>query len=296
TMIAIWLLSLKTIVQSYCQLSGAILKSLGRMVVIGQIQTVHFLFLTAGLAFVFYGSPSLASLLGLLLAGQVLEWVLFGIVLGRSGVRPARVTSIECWKLIRRSTPFGIRHTCANLTLRLDVILLAAWVPLAEVGQFAAAHTLLVILYVVSWLFGTVLLPELVALVYNSPQMKAYVRRWSVTIVATCAPLAIVGFFVIAPVVRIVYGEAFAFAGSLAALMFLALPFVQLNSLYSNRAVALNRPRVYLGAQVASTVLAVALNVTLGVMLGALGVAIAVVGREVSMFAFFYLSAGTVSA
>ncbi|MCI0351647.1 MAG: oligosaccharide flippase family protein, partial [Acidobacteriales bacterium] len=109
TMIAIWLLSLKTIVQSYCQLSGAILKSLGRMVVIGQIQTVHFLFLTAGLAFVFYGSPSLASLLGLLLAGQVLEWVLFGIVLGRSGVRPARVTSIECWKLIRRSTPFGIR-------------------------------------------------------------------------------------------------------------------------------------------------------------------------------------------
>jgi hypothetical protein len=66
------LVTVRTVVQSYCQVHLAILKSLDRTAAIGPIQAIHFAALLVGIATTCRYACSFNALLGWLIGGQLL--------------------------------------------------------------------------------------------------------------------------------------------------------------------------------------------------------------------------------
>jgi len=78
--------------------------------------------------------------------------------------------------------------------------------------------------------------------------------------------------------------------------MLLATPFILLNSVYANRAIASGAKVTYLGVFAVTAVATLILNYILGHSFGAKGAAAAIVIREVGMFAGFWMLTSRVSA
>jgi Na+-driven multidrug efflux pump len=73
--------------------------------------------------------------------------------------------------------------------------------------------------------------------------------------------------------------------------MVLAIPFIFLNAVYLSRAIALGSARTYLGIYLGTAVFAVPLDIAMARAYGGMGIAIAIVLREIVMFsAFFFQS------
>ena len=197
---------------------------------------------------------------------------------------------------MRKSAPFGITYGLANLIIRSDTIVLSALVPLSELGNFSAANAILGMAYVVSWLFGSVVLPEMVRLSASAEKLKSYVQKWVRLIALTMTPCALFAFWFAPKLMNVLYGPAFYRSGALASVMALACPFVFLNSVHTNLAIATNRKEVLMGLFVATTAATVILDAVLGHLFGPMGVASAIVIREVGMLAGFWIIGSRVPA
>ncbi len=289
------LVAVRTILQSYSQLQLSILKSIGRMKVIGVIQGLHCAVLLVGICLAFKQRWVISGLLAWLVAGQTLELALTANVLWRARIRLMWPFVGSCWALIVRSTPVGITYALANLIVRLDTIVLSTIVTLPEMGQFAAADMVLVMVYVVAWLFGSVVLPEMVNRSASAERLKAYVNRWTLLLFLTVSPCALFAFWVMPRIIPLLYGPTFSQAGIIASVMMLAAPFILVNSLYANHAIATDSKATYLGIFAATAVATVGLNYFLGRSFGSLGVAWAILIREMGMFAGFWMLASRTS-
>jgi O-antigen/teichoic acid export membrane protein len=284
------ILTFRTLLYSYCQLHAGVLKSLDRMTLIGTIQSIHFVVLLIGVGLVFHYSWSITILLLLLVAGQMLELTISGVMLWRQHVKPARVTLSGCLGMLRRSTPVGITYTIAAFILRGDVIVLSILASSAVVGHFAAANMPLVMVYVAAWLFGSVLLPEMVRRSASPMELQSYVNQWVKRLLLALIPLC-AGLVWVAPaLVRIFYGPAFATTGTLASIMVMAVPFIMCNAVYLSKAIAVASSKTYIGVYLGTAVVALVLDFALGDTLGPVGVASAIVLREIGMFFAFRIT------
>jgi O-antigen/teichoic acid export membrane protein len=170
----------------------------------------------------------------------------------------------------------------------MDVIVLAWIVPGQEVGHFAAAQQVLVAVYLLSWLLGSVLLPELVRLSSSSSALHTYVGHWVRLLTLTSVPLAILGAASGPIVMRLVYGKDFASAGIPFSILWLTMPFVLLNALYLNRAIALGNRSLYVSSYVIGAGAGVVADLVLTLTLGIIGTALAAFLREVGMFCILH--------
>jgi O-antigen/teichoic acid export membrane protein len=277
----------RTALQSFGQLQMSILKALDRMVPIGVIQAVHSTFLLTCICTVYYFQLPLNLLLLTLVSGQTLELLLSLGFIRKAAVGASKISFSDCRSLLRRSTPVGLAYGMAGLILRMDVIVLSALASVDVVGHFAAAHMILTFAYVVAWLFGSVLLPDMVRLSGSVGEFQQYVGRWSTIIFVVTIPLA--GLFLVASptLMPILYGKDFADTGKFLAILGLAIPFILNNSLYFHRAITLGATGVFLATFAATAMVGLILSVTLGSNFGATGIACAIVTREVAMFAIF---------
>jgi O-antigen/teichoic acid export membrane protein len=274
------LITLRTALQACCQLQVAILKAIDRMPAIAAVQSMHFIFLMAGILWVYRSGFAIQTLLEVLLAGQVLEMIAEFAWLRRSGIRVHGARMSDCLRLIRRATPVGISFTLAAILLRMDVIVLAWIASAATVGHFAAAQQVLVIVYVGSWLFGSVLLPELARLTSAPAAQEKLVAHWTRLLLVVLVPIAIVGAAIGPFAIRALYGEAFAEAGRPFAILFLATPFIFLNALYLNRAI-LGAASVYVTILAVAAGAGLVLDLSLGWAVGIAGIAMAALAREI---------------
>jgi len=281
------IITLRTLLYSYCQLNAGVLKSLDRMAVIGSIQAIHCALLLTGIGLVFVRAWSITILLLWLVLGQAFEFILSSSVLWRQHVRPARVTLSGCLGVLRRSTPVGITYTTAAFILRGDVIVLSILSSAAVVGHFAAANMPLVMVYVAAWLFGSVLLPEMVRRSANLTLLQSYVNQWIRGLLLTLIPLCTVLVWAAPALVRVLYGPAFATTGTLASIMVMSVPFILCNAVYLSKAIAVASSRTYIGIYLGTAAAALLLDFALGDLWGPVGVAIAIVVREIGMFLAF---------
>jgi O-antigen/teichoic acid export membrane protein len=289
--VATWLMggfiTLRTMLYSYCQLHAGALKALDRMPAIGTIQFIHCCFLLSGVGLTLRYSWTIYALLVWLLVCQSVEFVLSGWFLLRFNARPKWASLSACWRMLHRSTPIGITYSTAALILRADVIILSALVSSKEVGYFAAANIPLVMIYVVSWLLGGVVLPKMVSYSSDLDALQTYTKRWLRFLMIATVPCCLVLAWAAPPAVRLIYGAEFASTGKLAAIMVLAVPFILSNSIYLGRAIALGAKSTYVGTYLGTGVLTLALDYGLGHFYGAAGIAVAIVIREIGMFAGF---------
>lgn len=286
------LVALRAALQSYAQLHTAMLKAINRMHAIAIVQSLHFVFLVSGILWCYRSGSSITALLIMMAAGQGLEFLGSALVLRNYGLRALRVRLAECWKLVRDATPMGATFTLTTLALRCDVVLLSWMVSPVSLGHFAAAQSFLVLLSVASWLFGSVLLAEMSRLSHDHDALQYYVARWARRVAAVVTPAAIIATWAAPLALRAIFGEAFDAASGIVAILVLAAPFLFLNALYLNRAIALGLRSVYLGGYAAAFAVALLLDFALVRPYGATGIAVAAVVREIFLFTFLKASAG----
>jgi O-antigen/teichoic acid export membrane protein len=282
-------ISLRTTLQSFSQLQMAVLKALDRVIVIGIAQGVHALVLFLCVGTAFQRGWGIFTLLAWLAVGQLIELSLLSLAVASSKIRCTWPAHAFFWASMRRSTPFGITSGLANLIVRSDTIVLSALVPLAELGNFSAANSILAMVYVTAWLLGSVLLPPMVRQSGSLDELKTYVRnciRWTF---ATSIPCVLAAFWAAPKVLVFLYGSSFARAGALASVMALACPFILANAVYTNRFLATNSRTQFLGLFAWTAIAAFVLDLFFGGMFGAMGVAIAIVIREVGMLLAFWV-------
>lgn len=278
------LVTLRTIEQACCQFHVAALKAMDRMKNIGMIQAVHAAFVLVALWLCYRHHSAIETIVLVLIAGQTFEFCAELIVLFLHGLRLIRVKLGECARMTLASTPMGITFSLAGAILRSDVIVVSLVAGTAAAGVFAAAQTPIVVVYVVSWQFGSVLLPELARNSSSAAKMQSFVRHWSKFIVGVTVPLTAVSMVVGPKLVAVLFGKTFEQTGPLFLIMVTAAPLIFISSLYVNWSIATSRADVYLGAYVVTAVLAVLLSFVLCKVAGIAGVAAAIVIRELFMF------------
>jgi len=293
--IAVWITA-RTALQSYSQLQMSALKGCSKANLIGATQAVHSLLLLIWIWLVYARGWGIFWLLFGLTVGQMFELAVLFVVLTRAGVRPTWPEHLFFWKVITKSAPFGVSYGLANLIVRADTIVLAALVPLSELGNFSAPNAILAMAYVVSWLFGTVVLPEMVRRSPSPESLKSYAGTWVRLIAITMTPCTLFAFWAAPRLMNVLYGPAFFRSGALASVMALACPFIFLNSVYTNVAIATNSKAALMGLFAITAAVAVLLDLVLGRAFGAIGVASAIVIREVGMLAGLWMLTSRASA
>jgi len=284
--IGTWVL-LRTVLQSYSQMQMSVLKAISLANWIAVIQGLHSCVLLFGIWLCFQNGWGVVALLAWFAAGQTFELLFGSAVLFRHGVWPAWPKHFALLATVKLATPYGIVYGLANLIVRLDTIVLAGLVLPGELGAFSAANAVFVVIYVCAWLFGSVLLPEMVCLSRQPEQLLRYTNRWAGRTSIVTVPCVIL-FSLLAPrLIAAIYGSTFSSSGILASVMSLAVPLIFLNSIYTTQAIAANDQAIYLTVYGGGVVATLVLDLLLGRMFGALGIATAIVLREAGMLLAF---------
>jgi O-antigen/teichoic acid export membrane protein len=286
--IGFWV-TVRAILQSYSQLQMAVLKSVSKANWIGIIQCVHSAILVAGIWLTMKHGWTISSLLCWLASCQLLELLLGTAVLHRNGIWPSWPVRLDFFATVKMAAPFGIAYGLANLIIRSDTIVLSTLVPLAELGAFSAANTILLIVYVCAWLFGSILLPEMVRLSSQPESLKMYTDQWTRLVALVAVPAALLVSLAAPRVILVLYGPPFAGSGTLASIMVVACPLILLNSIYTTRTIATNSRAIFLGIYGVGALVSLALDFLFGRAYGSVGIAWAIVTREAGMLVAFLL-------
>ena len=286
--IGFWV-ALRAVFQSYSQLQMSILKSVSRANVIVIIQFLHSSILFLGIWFAFKLNWRIFALLEWLTLCQLVELGLCAGVLYQSGFLrrwPERLYLVATLKL---AAPFGIAYGLANLIIRLDTIILSTFTSLAGVGVFSAANTILLMVYVSSWLFSSILLPNMVRLARKRESLAAYANQWMRWVLLVTVPCAVLASLAAPRALTLLYGPNFASSGLIGSATALACPFILLNSVYTAHVIAGNRRTVLLEIYGAAALATLVLDFVLGRAFGPIGIAVAIVLREAGMLLGFWI-------
>jgi O-antigen/teichoic acid export membrane protein len=281
--------TVRAVLQSYSQLQMAALKSVSLAKWIGIVQFLHSAVLVLGIWFSYAQGWSIFALLGWMAASQLLEVLLGFTVLARAGVWPRWPVPVDFFSTVKAAAPFGIAYGLANLIVRADTIVLSFFAPLSQIGSFSAANSILLVIYVCSWLFGSILLPEMVRLAGNPEHLRVYTQHWVRRVTVLALPASLLLSFAAPKAIPLLFGSTFAHSGLLAAVMALACPFIFLNSIYTTLTIATNFRASLLQIYSAATIATVVLDLIFARTLGSMGIAIAIVLREMAMLSGFWL-------
>ena len=282
------LITIRTVLQSYCQLQIAVIKALDQMKVIGPIQGLHSIVLLAGLRFSYVTGGSVYQVITLLVLAQILELLLEAAWLHRAGIRLVATRLRDCLQLMHGSTSVGVTLVLSMGVMRLDVIVLSFVSGAGVAGVFAAAQMPMMVVYVLGSLLSSVLFPEMNRMAEHTSELMAYTRRWMLMAAAVLVPCAVIGMLIGPPVMHLLFGSKFAQSGPILVLMLPAMPFTVLNAICLHQAFALHAKKTYLGIYAFAVVLAATLNPVVALRFGADGVAVAYVVREIVVFALFF--------
>ena len=282
------LIVLRTMLQGYSQMSVTVLKAIDRMRAIGPIQGAHAAMLVALLGVCYLERWSVIRVIAILVVAQSMELLLELFWIRRVLVHLVTVDLRDCWRLALSSTSVGLTTTLGTALMRLDVIVLSSLAGAAVGGVFAAAQSIIVIVYVLGSLLASVLFPQMACLARDPLEFRRYIVHWVTIILLVMVPGTLLAMVLGPSVIRALFGQSFAPSGTLLAIMLSAAPAVVLNLLFLHRAFALHMVRTYLGIYGVATVVALLLDAALAHSLAATGVALAVVIREYLILAAFF--------
>ena len=258
------LIAVRTILQGYCQMQVTVLKAIDRMHAIGAIQTTHSMVLLLALWRCYVVRANIYAVIAVLAIAQGVELLLEAAWIHRSGISLVRVHLRDCWRLMHGSTTVGIAVSLSSVIFRVDVIVLSLIAGAAAAGVFAAAQTILIIVYLLGSLLASVLFPQMARLVNAPEEFRQYFRNWSMIVLGVMVPASLLAVTIGPSLMRTLFGLGFRASGSLLAIMLIAAPMIVLNALYLHRAFALNLVKSYLGIYIGATVRCRACRFTVG--------------------------------
>src|SRR5437867_4496812 len=278
-----YVLIVRVLLQTFSQASMAIFKAFERMQYVALQQSVNSLVVVAwaGAALAFHAR--LPVVVAALVAGQIAETILgWRIIRDKFSPGPLRNWDNEVLSTIFAAClPIGITAILEALNLRIDILVLAAYVPSRVLGQFQAAAWFAVGTFLVASLLMTVLFPKLSRLLReHSARGSAYVVSLlkNGLLLATLGSLAV---WLMAPnLLPLVFGRDLAPAAKTLRILVPALPLIFLNTVLFYVFVAARRRFVYMGTLGLGVGVGAVLCFYLSARYGAAGCAAADVARE----------------
>ncbi len=143
---------------------------------------------------------------------------------------------------VKASRTFFLQNLVHTIRQRLDVILITAFLGPHGAGIYGSSLTLVQRLELVQDAMSTALFPRVSSLHGQSPaELKELVRTSFKLTLLISTPMAVGLFGISDEVVRLVFGEQFAEAGPVLALLALAIPFAYIYGLLFNVLTAMKR-------------------------------------------------------
>lgn len=276
---------------------AAVFRAWGRMRYVLAVNVTGLAVQLAGVVAVLLLAPGVTTLVAWLVAVQAGE-LLGGLALFRRGSRrlgAALPGATSAAALVRRSLPFALAGVLGALQLRVDLLLLAALRPAADVGVFSVAARLQGLLMLAPASFFAALFPALAAAhgEAGSPAGRRLYARSLARMAAAGAAAAVLGIALADVLVVAAFGSAYRGAALPLRLLALETAPLLLNTTTTLQLYATGRERI--------ANLAAALNVALRLLLGwglvrrwgAAGAAAADLAAEAAVLAL-YLVLGVV--
>lgn len=184
------------------------------------------------------------------------------VVVKRLNLGPSRfqIDRKQWGPFVRASLPFGITSLALTLNFNVDTVILGFFRDEADVGWYNASYRMVFNVVGVVGAFLVAMTPSLAREHKHSPErVTAWVRnsiRWMIIFgLPAGAGLSLVS----SDLVRLMYGESFAAAGPVAAIIAWDIPLFILLSFFGNVSAATERERsaarIYVGSAAANVVL-----------------------------------------
>jgi O-antigen/teichoic acid export membrane protein len=181
----------------------------------------------------------------------------------------------------------------ANLTYmlsqRLDVFLLAAYVPLAVVGQYGVALRIVTIVSLLTGTMAPLLLPR-ASRTRQDPKLMASYLRHAAALSGTIILFVCILWVGAPEIIRVVFGSRYTSAAGLVRILLLGTVAIALYTPLSQLFLTDAEPRRMLYLSLLRVMLLTALGLILIPSLGGKGAAIAVGGTEVSALAYVVIA------
>lgn len=205
-------------------------------------------------------------------------------------------------RLLRLSAPYLMASLVVVVYNEIDKQIIAALIDEEAVGFYTTAATLFSTVMFIPVVFTTAIFPKMARAYTNTPDSLPAINRKSFDIMFLLGIPVGFGIMAIAPkLIILIYGESFAMAGPILALMGVVVVFVYQNILISQILASSDKIHWWTAVLVVSTIITVFLDILLvpwcqrmfnnGALAGAISYLLTEAGQ--TMFGIFLLAKGT---
>jgi O-antigen/teichoic acid export membrane protein len=219
-------------------------------------------------------------------AGAILTAIV-AFVMVRRAVGPIRVSRAiaPLWDLAKRAAPLGFSLIMLQIYYSMDQVLLGLLTNKTQVGQYAAAAKLPVVLsgFIVIWM--SAVYPHASKLFTQDPDaLRRQLGSFTSLSVVAALPLAAGSAIVSTGVMIALFGPAYAPAGMPFAILMVASAMSVVSVNYTSLAMAAGKERTFAMAVTVASIINVLLNLLLVPFYGTIGAAIATVAAQLVVF------------
>jgi O-antigen/teichoic acid export membrane protein len=219
-------------------------------------------------------------------AGAILTAIV-AFVLVRRAVGPIRVSwaIAPLWDLAKRAAPLGFSLIMLQIYYSMDQVLLGLLTNKTQVGQYAAAAKLPVVLsgFIVIWM--SAVYPHASKLFTQDPDaLRRQLGSFTSLSVVAALPLAAGSAIVSTGVMTALFGPAYGPAGLPFAILMVASAMTVVSVNYTSLAMAAGKERTFAMAVTVASIINVLLNLLLVPFYGTIGAAVATVAAQLVVF------------
>ena len=180
-------------------------------------------------------------------AGDFVMMVFYYVKYRREGHELRLGIDRSTWKLtMRQSLPLGVGTVLGHISINLAPLIIAIMMTSADVGLYSAASKLVVFLLLFDRVLAILLLPASARMQASSPDQLApklaEALKW---ILIVSLPLCIGGMLVSHDLIRLVFGDGYAFAGGLFRILIWYMCFTMIHTVFTSGLIAVAPGKVY---------------------------------------------------
>jgi O-antigen/teichoic acid export membrane protein len=219
-------------------------------------------------------------------AGAILTAIVaFAMV--RRAVGPIRVSwaIAPLWDLVKKAAPLGFSLVMLQIYWSMDQVLLGFLTDKSQVGQYAAAAKLPVVLSGFIQIWVSAVYPHASKLFTHDPDaLRRQLGSFTSLSVVAALPLAVGSAILGSAVMTGLFGPAYEPAGTSFAILMAASAIVVVAVNYTSLAMAMDQERTFAWAVTIASIINVFMNLVLIPFYGAIGASISMVAAELVVF------------
>jgi O-antigen/teichoic acid export membrane protein len=232
------------------------------------------------------GSAGAVRYAAVFAAGAILTAIVaFAMVRRTVGPIPVSWSIAPLWDLAKRAAPLGFSLVMLQIYWSMDQVLLGLLTNKAEVGQYAAAAKLPVVLSGFIQIWVSAVYPHASKLFTRDPDaLRRQLGSFTSVSVVVALPLAAGSAILATPIITGLFGPAYSQAGPTFAILMVASAIVVVAINFTSLAMAVDQERTFALSVTIASVVNVLLNLLLIPLYGPVGAAIATVVAELLVF------------